>query len=81
LDQEIAKLKQGNMGRYITFLESFHVFAQELNFDVMLMKHVTKQVNDKEGISNHSSHRIKYCIINTKIHQISGTHNCQTDEC
>jgi hypothetical protein len=24
---------------------------------------------------------IKYCIINRKIHQISGTHNCQTDEC
>ncbi len=24
---------------------------------------------------------IKYCIINTKIHQISGTRNCQTDEC
>jgi hypothetical protein len=37
---------------------SFHVFAQELDFDAMLMKHVTKQVNDKEGTSNHSSHEL-----------------------
>jgi len=42
----------------ITFFESFHVFSQELDFDAMLMKHVTKQVNDKEGTSNHSSHEL-----------------------